>query len=484
MLTKINMSESKLVNATRVKNETTHNGMTTNHTSLNACIDMFFLSGASRQIDSEDIIKVFLGAYTQNNDIALRILFWSRDIRGGAGERYFFKIVMNYLSLHKPYIFNEVISLIPEYGCWKDLVDLRDTKEDVVFELVSTALLNRNSLCAKWMPRKGAFANSLRKYMGITPKEYRKLLVELTDVVETKMCNKKWNEISYDKIPSKAFNKYLKAWNRNDKTRFSEFLDDVNDGKSKINASAIFPHTIVKSIDKDGANEQWNSLPDYMKDSDERILPMCDVSGSMTGLPMDVSIALGIYISERNKSIFKDAFLTFSANPRMEYLKGNLRDRVHQLRVADWGMNTDLYKAFKLILTNAVHMDLDQDEMPTKLLIISDMEFDESQRDSWGDDLENEWNPTAEEMIRDLYEKAGYKLPGIIFWNVNGRVGNVPALSNAKNIGLVSGFSPSILTSILEGGDSFTPESIMKETIYNERYDAVSNIPNHMNYER
>ena len=317
------------------------------------------------------------------------------------------------------------------------------------------------------MPRKGKFANALRKYMGITPKEYRKILVELTDVVETKMCNKKWNEISYDKIPSKAFNKYLKAWTRNDKKRFSEFLNDVNNGKSKINASAIFPHTIVKSIDKDGAIEQWNSLPDYMKDSDERILPMCDVSGSMMGLPMDVSIALGIYISERNKSIFKDAFLTFSANPTMEYLKGNLRDRVHQLRVADWGMNTDLYKAFKLILTNAVHMDLDQDEMPTKLLIISDMEFDESQRDSWGDGLENVWNPTAEEMIRDLYEKAGYKLPGIIFWNVNGRVGNVPALSDAKNIGLVSGFSPSILTSILEGGDSFTPESIMKEAIYN-----------------
>ncbi len=464
-------SNSTLVNSTRVQNRTTQNGMTTNQTSLNNCIDMFFLAGASRNMSEEDIVKVFVAARSENPHAALRILFWARDIRGGAGERRFFNSIMKFLQTDNSFLFRELIELIPEYGYWKDILNY--PCEDV-YELISTELINGNSLCAKWTPRKGPFANSLRKYMGITPKEYRKLLVELTDVVETKMCAKDWSSIEYNKIPSRAFNKYLKAWKRNDEERFTQFLDDVNSGDSKINAAAIFPHTIVKSIYSDGANEQWNNLPDYMKDSDERILPICDTSGSMEGLPMDVSIALGIYISERNKGIFKDAFITFSASPQMNYLKGTLRDRVNQLHRADWGMNTDLYKSFKLILDSAVRDNISEDEMPTKVLILSDMEFDESQRDSWGDDLENEWNPTAMQMIEEMYTDAGYKMPGIIFWNLNGRVGNVPATSLNKNVGLVSGFSPSIMTAVLAGGDSFTPETILKEAIYNKRYDAIT----------
>ena len=464
-------SKSTLIDSTRVENRQTNNGMTTNQTSTNNCIDMFFLVGASRNMREEEMIRLFVAARAENPDMAYRILFWSRDIRGGAGEKRFFNTIMRFVQKDNQFLFNELIQLVPEYGYWKDMVNY---PSDDVYELVSTALANGNSLCAKWMPRKGIFANSLRKYMGITPKEYRKLLVELTDVVETKMCNKDWKNIKYNKIPSKAFNKYLKAWNRNDDFRFSLFLDDVNSGKSTINAAAIFPHTIVRSVEESGANEQWNNLPDYMKDSNERILPICDVSGSMMGTPMDVSVALGIYISERNKGIFKDAFITFSANPQMNYLKGTLRDRVRQLESADWGMNTDLYKSFKLILDSAVRDNISGDEMPTKILILSDMEFDESQRDDWNNDLRNEWNPTAMQMIEEMYTEAGYQMPGIIFWNLNGRIGNVPATSLTKNVGLVSGFSPAIMTSILEGGDSFTPGTIMNEAIYNKRYDAIT----------
>ena len=271
-------------------------------------------------------------------------------------------------------------------------------------------------------------------------------------------------KIFRSKIPSKAFNKYLRAWKRNDEERFTQFLNDVNSGDSKINASAIFPHTIVSSVHQDGANEQWNNLPDYMKDSDERILPVCDVSGSMEGLPMEVSIALGIYISERNKSIFKDAFITFSESPEMNFLQGTLRDRVYQLRRADWGYNTDLQKTFDMILERAIAHNISADEMPTKILILSDMEFDQAA----------DWNPTATQMIAEKYTKFGYEMPGIIFWNLNGRVGNVPATSLDKNIGLVSGFSPSIMTAVLAGGDSFSPETILKDTIYNKRYDAIT----------
>ena len=454
-------SNSTLVNSTRVQNRTTQNGMTTNQTSLSNCIDMFFLAGASRNMSEEDIIKVFVAARSENPHAALRILFWARDIRGGAGEKRFFNTIMKFVQTDNSFLFRELIELIPEYGYWKDMLNYPCER---VYELISTELINGNSLCAKWTPRKGPFANSLRKYMRITPKEYRKLLVELTDVVETKMCTKDWSSIEYNKIPSKAFNRYLKAWKRNDEERFTQFLDDVNSGDSKINASAIFPHTIVSSVHQDGANEQWNNLPDYMKDSDERILPVCDVSGSMTGLPMEVSIALGIYISERNKSIFKDAFITFSESPEMNFLQGTLRDRVYQLRHADWGYNTDLQKTFDMILERAIAHNISADEMPTKILILSDMEFDQAA----------DWNPTATQMIAERYTKFGYEMPGIIFWNLNGRVGNVPATSCDKNIGLVSGFSPSIMTAVLAGGDSFSPETILKDTIYNKRYDAIT----------
>ena len=454
-------SKSTLVNSTRVQNRTTQNGMTTNQTSLNNCLDMFFLAGASRNMSEEDIIKVFVAARSENPHAAFRILFWARDIRGGAGERRFFNTIMKFVQTDNSFLFRELISLIPEYGYWKDMLNYPCHE---VFDLITDELMKGNSLCAKWLPRKGPFANSLRKFSGMTPKEYRKLLVSLTDVVETKMCTKDWSSIEYNKIPSKAFNKYLRAWKRNDEKRFTQFLNDVNSGDSKINASAIFPHTIVSSVYQDGANEQWNNLPDYMKDSDERILPVCDVSGSMEGLPMEVSIALGIYISERNKSIFKDAFITFSESPEMNFLQGTLRDRVYQLRRADWGYNTDLQKTFDMILERAIAHNISADEMPTKILILSDMEFDQAA----------DWNPTATQMIAEKYTKFGYEMPGIIFWNLNGRVGNVPATSCDKNIGLVSGFSPSIMTAVLAGGDSFSPETILKDTIYNKRYDAIT----------
>jgi hypothetical protein len=318
------------------------------------------------------------------------------------------------------------------------------------------------------MPRKGSFANIVRKSLGLTPKEYRKLLVKLTDVVETKMCNKEFNKIEYGKVPSKAFSKYQRAFDKRDTARFNEFLEDVKDGKEKINAGAIFPNDIIRPYlngkkSQDAITEQWNALPNYMEDSKERLLPVCDVSGSMMGLPMEVSISLGLYISQRNEGIFKDAFLTFSEHPQMQYLKGNIHSRVHQLHNADWGMNTNLEATFKLILDSAVSMDLDAEEMPTKLLIISDMEFDQATNE----------DDTALDMMRDLYNKAGFEMPGIVFWNVNGRIGNVPTKANTKNTALVSGFSPSILTSIL-GGEIAHPAQIMFDTINSERYNPIS----------
>jgi hypothetical protein len=181
------------------------------------------------------------------------------------------------------------------------------------------------------------------------------------------------------------------------------------------------------------------------------------------GLPMDVSVSLGLYISERNRSIFKDAFITFSRRPKMQYLKGSLYERIRQLETADWDQNTDLEAVYNLLLSKAVENNLTEEDMPTKILIISDMEFDSATNRS----------DTAFSMIQRKYSEAGYNMPTIIFWNVNGRIGNVPANFKTKNVGLVSGFSPSILKSILQGSID-TPESLMLRTINSERYEAIT----------
>jgi hypothetical protein len=327
------------------------------------------------------------------------------------------------------------------------------------------------NLLAKWLNRKGYEFEKVRKYLGLNPKEYRKLIVGLSNTIEQKMCAKEWDAITYPHVPSVAMNKYRKAFIRNDQNRFNEYITLVHEGKEEIKAGVLFPHQLYQAYkrgeDKKAVEAQWINLPDYMSDSNERIIPVCDVSGSMTmgnGLPLEVSVSLGIYISERNKSIFKDAFITFSTNPKMQYLKGSLYERIGQLKTADWAGSTDLEAVYKLILTKAVENRISEDEMPTKILIISDMEFNYCTRNN---------SDSALKMIQRMYSEAGYKLPEIIFWNVNGCLGNVPANFTTKGVGLVSGFSPSILKAILQG-EIDTPQGLMLRTVMSERYKPIT----------
>jgi hypothetical protein len=457
-------SNSKLVNATRQNDSLTTNGMVTNSTSLKSCVDMFFLAGASRNMSESDIELLFQKSLVEDPLVALKLMFWARDPRGGAGERRFFRICAKFLNKNYLNYLEKNINHVPEYGRWDDIFELDDK---VVLPLIKDGLEKENGLLAKWMPRKGGFANKVRKYMKLNPKEYRQLLVGLSNTIEQKMCAKEWDGITYKSVPSCAMNKYRKAFYKNDLNRFTEYISLVNDGKEEIKAGVLFPHQLYqaykKGENKNAVEAQWKNLTDYMSDSDERIIPVCDVSGSMTGLPMDVSISLGVYISERNKSIFKDAFITFSANPKMQYLKGSLYERIRQLSQAEWGMNTNLEAVYNLLLSKAVENNLTEDDMPTKILIISDIEFDSATKCS----------DTALSMIQRKYSDAGYNMPTIIFWNVNGRIGNVPANFKTENVGLVSGFSPSILKSILQGSID-TPEGLMLRTINSERYEHIT----------
>jgi len=457
---------SGLVNATRQYNTITANGAVTHSTSLSACLDLFFIAGASRDMLESDIILMFERARAENKNLAYKILFWARDARGGAGEKRFFQIVMEHISKQYAYDYDQLAIYIPEFGYWKDVFKIEKPNENTLNWLVTQLDESPNAnLLAKWFPRKGQWFSAMHKYLKITPKEFRKKLVSMTKAVETQMCANEWSEINYSHVPSIAMNKYRNAFIGHDADRYTDYIADVQAGKQKINAGVLFPHQLYQAIEKgENANAveaQWNALPDYMADSTERIIPVCDVSGSMEGLPMDVSISLGIYISERNEGLFKDAFITFSSSPEMNYLKGSLSERMRQLQRSGWGYSTNLQATFDLILNSAVRESLPESEMPTKLLIISDMEFDEADRDQ-----------TNLDTIRQKYSLAGYKMPEIVFWNVNGRMGNVPASVNDSGIGLVSGFSPSILKSILQG-EIYSPEQLMLDTVDSARYSCI-----------
>lgn len=456
---------TNLINATRGYNSVTNNGAVTHSTSLDYCLDMFFLAGASRNITESNIIRVFEKAYAQNPELCAKILFWARDVRGGAGERRFFQVIMKHLHATYPDVADALAIHVPEYGYWKDVLSTETPNDNNLNWLSRKLVEEKDGLLAKWFPRKGPWFVAMHKYMKVTPKELRNILVTLTKVVETQMCAKQWSSINYSHVPSLAMNRYRKAFFTHDNDRMTSFIQDVLDGKTKINASAIFPHQLYQAMVKDGNEDaivaQWNSLPDYMKDTTERILPVCDVSGSMSGLPMDVSVSLGLYISERNRGIFKDAFITFSETPEMNYLHGTLGQRMRQLSRASWGYSTNLEAVFQLILDKAVQHQLPETEMPTKLLIISDMEFNEA--DSGNTNLD---------AIRREYALKGYKLPQIVFWNVNGRIGNVPAQTHDKGVGLVSGFSPSILKSILKG-EIYSPQQLMMDTVMTDRYKRI-----------
>jgi hypothetical protein len=476
----------EFLDALRQEDMVTENGMATNSTSLNACVDLFFNIGAMRGQDKQRLIATFSKAFNEDPKRAMKLLFWARDVRGGAGERQVFKDILVYLAENHDLVLRPNLHLISEYGRWDDLLVLVGTYlEKEAMTLISDALINENGLCAKWMPRKGAVAEKLRKFTGMSPKQYRKSLVGLTNVVETKMCAKDWNSIEFGKLPSVASARYQKAFGRNAYESYSAYIASLVKGEAKINAGAVYPYDVTKSLNYGNssvANEQWKALPNYMEGANDMILPVVDVSGSMSCPAggsksvtcMDVAISLGLYISERNVGPFKDAFITFSSKPQLQVLSGSLKDRYTQMSNSDWGMSTDLEATFKLILDQATKHKLSQDKMPNKILILSDMEFNAAVS-SGGYSTRfkaTSWNPTAQQMIEQMYADAGYKVPQIVYWNIQSRNGGVPVAFDTQGTALVSGFSPAIMTSLL-GGDIESPQQIMDKTILSERYAPV-----------
>lgn len=469
---------NRLLNALQTKNTVTENGMPTHSSSGNYVLDMFFKMGGSRGMDQSGIEGMFSRAFSEDANLAVKALFYNRDVRQGQGERRSFQIMFKYLCHYHPELATRLLYFIPEYGRWDDVLVAIDTPvEKAALELISLALQRGDALCAKWMPRENKknkrMAIHIMSFLGMTPRKYRRTLSSLTKVVETSMCSGEWSGINYNHVPSKASHKYRKAFARHDYERYDKWIKSLADPKSgnKIHAGAIFPHDVVTpylsgtySIDST-IEAQWKALPDFVKNG-ESFIPVCDVSGSMTigdKLPIRVSIALGIYLAERNKGAFKNHFITFSGSPTLISLPGNsLLSNVQTVARAEWGMNTNLEAVFNMLLVRAIQFRVPESEMPRNILIISDMQFDQCAQFP---------GATALEMIRVKYAQAGYTLPNVIFWNVRTSEG-VPVKINNYGVALVSGFSPSIMTQLL--GGEMSPMGIMLKTLLSDRYKDIT----------
>jgi len=471
-------------NAVKNKEARTTNGMKARASTANSIVDLFYKIGASR---GKDITKDFVAAFAENKELALRVAQWARDVREGAGERQIFRDILKYLEKTDTEAASLVMNKVPELGRWDDLLVFTDSNlKAQAFGLIKGALNEGNGLCAKWMPRQGATAAELRKFMEMTPKTYRKTLVGLTNVVETKMCAREWDAIDFSKLPSLASARYRTAFYKNSE-KFKEYVAKLaaGDKSVKVNAGAVYPYDVLKSVimqgwgaktltktDRDFIVAQWEALPNYVGDAN--ILPMVDVSGSMSCPAggygskssvrcIDVAVSLGLYLADKNKGAFKDVFCTFSSKPELLNLKGNVIQKAEQMEKSSWEMGTNVIAAFKKVLDVAKKGNVSQDEMPKALLIMSDMNFDQCSR----------FDDSAMQSIKRNYEEAGYTTPIVVFWNINAQ-DHAPVKYDTRGVALVSGFSPNIVKSILAVDlDTITPEAIMMKTIMSPRYDLV-----------
>jgi len=465
----------------------TANGMKARKSTANAVVDLFYNIGASR---GKNVIPAFTAAFAEDKALALRVAAWARDVRGGAGERQLFRDILVHLEHNDRVAAKALIAKVPELGRWDDLF-IFNSKEmkTVAYTLLGNALREKNGLAAKWTPRQGKIAAEVREFFGMSPKFYRKSLVEMTKVVESQMCAKDWNEINFSHVPSVAASRYKKAFNRNTPAYAAYVAELMKDPKDrtievKVNAGAVYPYDVLKgrisnygvSFDKtelDLVQKQWEALPNFVGDAN--ILPLVDVSVSMTCPAggsgskskltcLEVAVSLGLYLADKNKGKFKDTFLTFSSKPELVTLKGNINEKINQMVSSDWGMSTDLIRAFDKILSVAVNGKVPNSEMPEMLLILSDMQFNQCIKH----------DDSAIEMIARKYEAAGYALPKVVFWNLNASYGNAPVKFDKSGTALVSGFSPAIVKPLLSGDmEDFSPAAVMMKTIMDDRYAVI-----------
>lgn len=488
---KVKTKKSALINAVQTHDALTTNGAVTHSTSGAALVDFFGKAAAMRGKPDMDIINLFSAAYAEDKTLALKCLWFLADVRGGQGERNLFRICFKWLILNDEKVAKKLLKTVSEYTRWDlglEIAENTNLEKDAL-KILSTQLIADSkeefpSLAAKWSPSMQASSDDTRRlakkvqtYMKLSPKDYRKLLSGLRakiNIVERAMCSGEWGGIDFSKVPSKAMNIYRKAFDKHEHDKFSKFLTKVEKGEVKINASTLFPYDITVKAKHALANDlrtldaQWNALPDYFEGEAYNALVLADVSGSMDSgaasvKPIDVATSLSVYIAERNKGLFHNYFMTFSRVPTLVKITGqNIKEKINNVLGSREVANTNLQACFELILSKAVASKVPESDMPKKLIIISDGQWD---------NVLTGGSKTNIEAAKLQYKQAGYKIPEIVFWNVNAAK-DMAMKFDDKGVGQVSGCSPALLKSIFSGKIT-TPYDLMVQTVTTARYEAV-----------
>ena len=480
----------------------TENGALAHKTTKSAVYDLFALGGAFRGRSDEDCILLFKNALEEDERLALQCLFYLADCRGGQGERRFFRVCYKWLAKTYPEIAKRNLEMIPEYRRWDDviysLVDTplqNDALSFIKHQLAVDVQCKTPSLLAKWLPSENAssketkrMGNIVRSYLKMSHKEYRKILSELRtriNIVEKLMSANRWDEIEFDKIPSRAGLIYKNAFARRDiiKQKYEAFAKSED---TKVNASVLYPYEVVhkaveggcgwsynfnKISDTDRAiiEKYWKNLPDYLNGKDCKMMCVVDTSGSMTGAgagasaPINVAIGLGMYCAERIGGAFKDHYISFSSKPRLIKIEGvDFVDKVRRIYRTNLCQNTDIEATFKMLKNVALASK--PEDVPETIVIISDMQIDSMSVGRWSSDK----TATEMERIREDWEREGLKCPKLVYWNVQAR--NNTILDSGEDVTFVSGMSPVIFEQVISG---VTGYDLMLEKLESERYKDI-----------
>lgn len=487
----------------------TENGALTHKSTMSGLLDMFALGGAYRTRSDADCILLFKKAYEEDALRALKCLFYLRNVRGGQGERRFFRVVLKWLAKNHPEDVIRNLENIPFYGRWDDLYALVGTPvEDKMFYLMKQQLVldlksKTSSLLAKWLKSENTsshesrqLATLTRKKFNLTSREYRKALSSLRErirVLERLMSAGRWDEIEFDKIPSRAGMIYRNAFARHDierqKTGKTTYEDFMKDTKTKVNAKALYPYECVAAatdvmrgnlgwwngfepalddVNRLAVNKYWENLTDYFKGATFNGIAVVDTSGSMRGMeasaPINVAISLGLYCAEHNKGPFAGHYISFSSRPQWIATEGvDFCDKVARIYRTNLCENTDIEATFDLLLNIALRPDVKKKDIPQNVIIISDMEFDAARL--WSDNNSG----ALMEHIADKWRTWGLKMPNLIFWNVQARQNNIP-MTVKDGITFVSGFSPVLFEQIMKGKTAF---ELMLDVLDGEMYARI-----------
>lgn len=475
----------------------TENGAIKRKSTLNKVYDLFALGAAYRNRSDNDVLTLFSAAFEEDRDLALKCLFYIRDIRGGQGERRFFRVCFHWLAMRYPEIARKNLEYLSEYGRYDDMwystfgTPLeKDTLKFIKDLLTLDISCKAPSLLAKWLPSENAsssttkhYARVIKNYLGMTSKQYRKTLSYLREkinIVERLMSAGEWDKIEFDKIPSKAGIKYKNAFARRD--MIAKKYEAFAKSDAKVNAKTLYPYEVVNkarrswnytmdNVNRLMVNKYWDNLEDYFKGKTFNGMVMADVSGSMTWgngpFPIDIAVSLAMYCADKAQGPFHGNFMTFESNPHFMEIRGyDFVDKVRNIYRAPWDGSTNIEAAFDFMLDTAIKNNCSADEIPENLIIVSDMEFDRCVTSNYYGTTRS----TLMEKIAEKWKAAGYEMPDLIFWNVNARNDNIP-MASKDGITFVSGASPVTFEMIMSGKTSI---DLMLDKLLSERYAQIS----------